>query len=94
MNTLYKKEFKCIRLTLDEFTRMVETMTGGLKTVEFETKAMIVDSDKADVMNTYWEEHILETMSKYINEPVVSFHAEDCSKWKNESNIAVWIIYR
>jgi hypothetical protein len=79
---------KCIFITLDDFEELIDTLTNGLKEVNFEFSVYITDSDKADDEDTYWEEDILETLSKYFGVEVTSYHSDDCDC------PCVWICYK
>lgn len=79
---------KCIFLDLEEFEELIDELTNGLKKVEFEFSAYITDSDKAEETEEYWEEDIKETLSKYFDVEVVSYHSDD-SEYSG-----IWICYR
>lgn len=82
------KEKKAIMMSLPDFTELIETLTDGLKTVEYEFGAYITHSDKADEMDQYNNEDATEILSRYFNKNVTSWHSED-----NEENPQIWIVY-
>lgn len=79
---------KCIFMTLEEFEELINTLTNGLKEVKFEFSVYITDSNKADDEETYWQEDICVTLSKYFDVEVTSFHSDDCEY------PCVWICYK
>lgn len=79
---------KCIFMELDEFTNLIEEITDGLQTVEYEDGIYMTSTQKAEDINTWWNEDILETLSKYFNVEVTSFHSDNCEY------IGVWICYK
>lgn len=79
---------KCIFMELDEFISLVERLTDGLQTVEYEDGVYLISTDKADETDTYWNEGITETLSKYFGVEVTSFHSDNCEY------VGVWICYK
>lgn len=79
---------KCIFMTFDEFKSVIEEITTGLCTVEYEYGVYLVDTDIALETYTTWEENILETLSKHFDVEVTSYHSDSCDV------IGVWICYR
>lgn len=78
---------KCIFMELDKFTSLVERLTDGLQTVEYEDGIYLISTDKADETDTYWNEGMTETLSKYFGVEVTSFHSDSCDY------VDVWICY-
>ena len=80
---------KCIFMTFDEFKNLIEDVTDGLSTVEYECGGIFLShTEKAEETDTYWNESITETLSRYFDVEVTSFHSDDCDV------IGVWICYR
>lgn len=79
---------KCIFMELDEFTRLVENLTDGLQTVEYEDGVYLISTDKADETDTYWNEAMTKTLSNYFDVEVTSFHSDSCEY------VGVWICYK
>ena len=80
---------KCIFMTFDGFKSLVEDMTDGLSTVEYEYDGIYIShTDKSEETDTYWNEDITETLSKYFDVEVTSYHADDCDV------IGIWVCYR
>lgn len=69
---------KVIMVSLEEFTRIVETETDGLKTVEYEFGPYVVHSNKAEETEVYDQRDINEILSAYFDVEVTSFHSDDC----------------
>lgn len=79
---------KCIVMSLDEFTRLVENLTEGLQTVAYEDGVYLISTDKANETDTFWNEDMTETLSKYFEVEVTSFHSDSCEC------VGVWICYK
>lgn len=79
---------KCIFMELEDFTSLVEKLTDRLQTVEYEDGIYLTHTDKAEETDTYWNEDILETFSKYFDVDVTSFHSDNCEY------VGVWICYK
>ena len=79
---------KCIFMELDEFTKLVENLTDGLQTVEYEDGVYLISTNKADETDTYWNEDMTETLSNYFDVEVTSFHSDGCEC------VGVWICYK
>ena len=80
---------KCIFMDLEEFKDLINNVTGGLKRVKYEPDGIYYeDTDEAEEVETYWNEHITETLSKYFDVKVTSIHADDCEY------VGVWICYK
>ena len=78
---------KCIFVGFDEFKSIVESLTDGLKTVKYEFGIYYDDTEKATESDTYWNEDIKDTLSKYFDVTVTSCHSDDAEY------IGVWICY-
>ena len=79
---------KCIFVELEAFTDIIEEITDGLLTVEYEDGVYMTHSQKAADTDTWWNEDILETLSKYFDVKVTSFHSDSCEY------VGVWICYK
>lgn len=79
---------KCIFMELDEFTNLIEKITDGLQTVEYEDGIYMTSTQKAEDTDTWWNEDILESLSKYFDVEVTSFHSDSCEY------VSVWICYK
>ena len=79
---------KCIFMELDVFTRIIEKITDGLLTVEYENGVYITHSQKAANTDTWRNEDILKTLSRYFDVNVTSFHSDSCEC------VGVWICYK
>lgn len=79
---------KCIFMELDEFTNLIEEITDGLQTVEYEDGIYMTATQKAEDTDTWWNEDILESLSKYFDVEVTSFHSDSCEY------VGVWICYK
>lgn len=79
---------KCIFMELYEFASLVERLTDGLQTVEYEDGVYLISTDKADETDTYWNEDMTETLSNYFDVEVTSFHSDSCEY------VGVWICYK
>ena len=79
---------KCIFMELETFTDMIEKITDGLLTVECEDGIYMTNSQKAGDTNTWWNEDILETLSKHFDVEVTSLHSD------NYEDVGVWICYK
>ena len=79
---------KCIFMEVDVFTKLIEEISDGLSTVEYEDGVYITHSQKAADMDVWWNEDILETLSKYFDVNVTSFHSDSCEY------VGVWICYK
>lgn len=80
---------KCIFMLLDSYKELVLELTDGLKCVEYELDGIYyLDTEKAEETDTYWNERINETLSKYFDVTVTSVHSDDCDM------IGVWIVYK
>ena len=77
-NTENYRLVNTIAMELDEFTELVEKLTDGLATVEYEFGAYITETDKADETETYWNEDMAVTLSKYFDVTVTSWHSDTC----------------
>ena len=69
---------KTIAMEIDDFAELVEKLTDGLATVEYEFGAYISDTDKADEIGVYWNEDMTVTLSKYFDVNVTSWHSDTC----------------
>jgi len=79
---------RVIMIPLDEFRELVERLTDGLKTVEYEFGIYYSDTEKAEKSDVYWNQYITETLSEYFGVEVTSAHADD-----GEPPL-VYVIYR
>ena len=80
---------KCIFMELDDYKELINKITDGLKSVEYEYDGIYYeDTEKAEETETYWNEDITETLSKYFDVTVTSVHADDCEY------LGVWICYK
>ncbi len=80
---------KCIFMELDDYKELIDKVTDGLKGVECDFGLCYMFTEKAEKTNTYWNESIEETLSKYFDVTVTSIHTDDCEEY-----IGVWICYR
>lgn len=90
MKHVRQEELKsCIFKTFDEFKQLIETLTGGLLTCEYEYDGLsMTPTEKSKTTGTEWTEDITETLSKYFGVTVTSYHADDSDL------LCVWICYR
>ena len=80
---------KCIFIVLEDFQRLIEELTNGLKEAEYELDGLYFsDSEEAIKTSNYWKEDILVTLSNYFDVTVTSVHADDCGY------LGVWICYK
>lgn len=80
---------KCIFIECDDYNELIFNITEGLKKVEYGMDGIYYEhTDKADETNTYWNEEIIETLSKYFDVTVTSVHADDCDY------LGIWICYK
>lgn len=79
---------KCIFMELDVFTKLIEDITDGLLTVEYEDGIYTTSTQKAEDTDTWWNENILETLSKHFDVEVTSLHSDNCEY------VGVWICYK
>lgn len=80
---------KCIFMELGDYKELIDKLTGGLKSVEYECDGIYYeDTEKAEETETYWNEYITETLSKYFDVTITSVHADDCEY------LGVWICYK
>lgn len=80
---------KCIFMELDEYKHLIDKVTDGLKAVECVFGLFYMCTYKAEKTNTYWNEGIEVTLSKYFDVTVTSIHADDC-----EDCVGIWIVYK
>lgn len=78
----------CIFMELDVFTSIIEKITDGLLTIEYEDGVYMTHSQKAADTDTWWNEDILKTLSRYFDVEVTSFHSDSCEY------VGVWICYK
>lgn len=76
----------CILMELDTFREIIETLTKGLKTVEFEFGAYITDSNAALENGECDERNMNEILSEYFGVHVTSWNS-------NPDTEEIWIIY-
>jgi len=68
-----------ITMTLDKFTELIEEITDGLLTIEYEEDFISsADTDKAEMEEVYWNEDIEKALSNYFDVEVVSWHSDGC----------------
>lgn len=80
---------KCIFMPFEQYQKLVLNLTDGLKGVEHEIDGLFYeDTDKAENSDTYWNEDVTETLSKYFDTTVTSVHTDDCDY------LGVWICYK
>ena len=80
---------KCIFKEFDEFKSVIEEITDGLLTCEYDLDGLCTtETKKAEENETYWEENILNALSEYFGVEVTSFHADD------SDYLSVWICYK
>lgn len=80
---------KCVFMPFEQYQKLVLNLTDGLKCVEHEIDGIFYeDTDKAENSDTYWNEDITETLSKYFDTTVTSVHTDDCDY------LGVWICYK
>ena len=79
---------KCIFMELDEFKDLINKVTDGLKEVDYEFGLFYMCTDKAETINTYWNEDIEVTLSRHFDVTITSIHADD---W---DDTGVWIVYK
>lgn len=76
-------------MELGDYKELIHKLTGGLKNVEYKYDGIYYeDTEKAEEAETYWNEYITETLSKYFDVTVTSIHADDCEYF------GVWICYK
>ena len=78
-NTENCKLIKTITMDLYMFKELIEELTDGLATVEYEFGAYITETDKANETEIYWNENITATLSKYFDVNVTSWHSDTCA---------------
>lgn len=91
MKNIRKNQLKkCIFLTFEEFKSLVEDITDGLLTVEYEGCGSIFlpRTKKSEETGIYWDEDIMEAFSRHFDVEVTSYHADDCD------TVGIWICYR
>ena len=82
------KQKMTICMEFDEFKRMVEDLTDGLKTVVCDFEGMFYeDTNKAYDVDEYWNKHIHETIGEYFGINVSTIHTDGCEY------AMVWIVY-
>lgn len=80
---------KYILMESDDYKELINKVTDGLKTVEYKYDDIYYeDTEKAEETETYWDEGITETLSKYFDVTVTSVHADDYEY------LGVWICYK
>lgn len=80
---------KCIFMGFDEFKSIVESLTDGLETAKYDEFGIhYKDTEKATESDTYWNENMKNTLSKYFGVTVTSCHRDDDSEY-----VGVWICY-
>lgn len=65
-----------IFMTLPGFTKLVEKLTNGLKTVEYEFSIYITDTEAARDSEIYFNVPIEDALSDYFGVTVTSFHSD------------------
>lgn len=90
MKNIRKNQLKkCIFLTFEEFKSLVEDITDGLLTVEYECGGIFLPhTEKSEETDSYWNKDITEALSKHFDVEVTSYHADDCDA------VGIWICYR
>ena len=66
----------------------VTSADGTIGGLEYEDGIYLTHTDKAEETDTYWNEDMLETLSKYFDVDVTSFHSDNCEY------VGVWICYK
>ena len=80
---------KCIYLRFSEFECLIDEITDGLVMVNNNEDGLWFEhTNKAEEIDTYWNEDIQETLSKYYDVDITSIHIDDCGY------LGVWICYR
>ena len=80
---------KAICMEFGEFKQMVEDLTNGLKTVEYEFDGMFYsDTKKAFDSDEFWNQDVNETVGEYFGINVSSVHADDAEY------VCDWIVYK
>ena len=83
------KLVNCVFMSLEEYQKLVYEVTNGLLGVMYDYDGIMYEpTEKAMDTNTFYEENILETMSKYFDVQVTSIHTDDSSM------LGVWIAYK
>ena len=81
---------KCIIMAFDEYNKLIHDITDGLQKVEYECGILWHDhTDKAETTETYHNEDINETLSKYFDIKVTSVHTDS-----HHGCLGVWICYK
>lgn len=82
------RKHKCLQMTLEKFTELIETLTDGLKTVKCEFGVYITDTNKTLGRSEYLNRDVNDILSEHLGLNVISWHAD-----MNGANRYVWIIY-
>lgn len=68
----------CITMSDSDFLELIDTLTDGLLSVEFNYDGLsFYHSKKAEETDTYWNEDINKTLSDYFETNVTSIHIDD-----------------
>lgn len=86
-NVKNHKLTQAIVMNLEDFTELIEKITNGLATVEFEFGAYITSTEE-DEIKTLTKEMIITAMSKYFDTNVISWHSDT-----DDYNPMVYICY-
>ena len=95
------KKKKCIFYTFEEYKELILALTDGLKEVEYEYDGIrYCPTEKAEKLDTHYEDSIENVLSKYFNVIVTSVHADDseclgiwiCYEDKKEESEQEWIV--
>jgi hypothetical protein len=85
-NNMWRHE--CIMMEYDMFKELIDKLTDGLKSVEYEFEAYIEDSEKSDIEGRREERNICDILSAHFGVNVTSWHSDT-----NDENPCVWIVY-
>lgn len=90
MKNVSKNELKkCIYKEYDDFKAIIEEITNGLLTCDFDSDGLTtIASDEAEDTGKIWDGNILTALSKYFDAEVTSFHADD------DEFVGIWICYK
>jgi inosine/xanthosine triphosphate pyrophosphatase family protein len=80
---------KTIFMTFDEYKELIKNVTNGLKEPKYEYDGLYYeDTEEAIKQDKYFEENIVESLSKYFDTKITSVHADD------SEYLGVWIVYQ
>jgi hypothetical protein len=79
---------KCIYMSVNDFSDLIYKITDGLTQIEYENGIYLTHSKKAKEKDEYWNEDIKNTLSKYFDIEIISYHVDFMD------SVGVWICYK